>query len=333
MGQLNDHDALHGGFEYVLDAVCVFSAVTAVTAVTVVSVVSGFGVDGFKVSQHATSLNLTYPDWLDDMCKILDKALVSGLKYNQIVSALAVIHSAPAPNVLQAKDRIIAWRSGIYSVVPSLLLSMSASPGAVALQCIDTYWANVNVREDGSIKSVATRSLLEDWLLIEEIQGENSSSLQPLSRPWMGLLRPGPPNVPFYMTIETTLHYSQPDLCFVGRIGGSVIGSMGVLDVLRDLFRNMDELGHCPCHTSPFAVINVKASQWANSRRANNRRANNRRANNRRAKSAVRTYAPVEGYDWWAIFVSGQSCYSNGRLALRCADCTVERAGSGSVVV
>lgn len=319
LGKLKDHHALVGGFQYIPEAVCVFRAVTAAI---VISIASRFGAPNFRESQHAISLSLTNSGWLDCMCKALDRALASGLKYNEIVAALAVIHSAQDPEeALQAKSSVVAWRCGIYSVVPSLLLSMRASPEAIAPKCIDTYWANVIAQENGSINSATTESLLTDLSLIEEIQGGNSSSLQSLSRPWTGSLQPGPSDVPLYITIERPYHYSRPDLCFVGRIGGSVVGSTGVLDVLRGLLRNLDEPDHCPGHVSPLAVINVKASQWAQNRRT------------KPVGERVHTYVPVQHDDCWAIFLLGQSCYFNGRLALRCADCTVERAGSSSVVV
>ena len=319
LSQLKDHGAFHGGFKYIPEAVCVFRAVT--TAI-VISGLSRYGAHGFKESQHAISLDLKFSFWLDSMCKALDQALGSGLQYHQVISALAVIHSAQEEeHVLEKDHRTVAWRSGVYSVVPSLLLSMNASPDAVAPQCIDRYWANVKVREDGSIWSATTVMFYDDWPLIEKIQKGNASTLQSLSQPWMGALQPGAPDVRIYVTIERPLHYSRPDLCFVGRIGGSVIGSTGVLDVLCGLLRNMDEPEYCPGHASPLAVINVKASQWAKDDGV------------KPAGEAVRTYVPVQGDNCWAIFILGQSCYSNGRLALRCANCTVERAGSRCVVV
>ena len=319
LGKLKDHDAHVGVFQDIPEAVCVFRAVTAAIAI---SIASRFGAANFREGQHAITLSLTYSGWLDCMCETLDRGLASGLKYSEIVAALAVIHSAQDPEeALQAKSSVIAWRCGIYSVIPSLVWSMRVSPEAIAPRCIDTYWANVNVEENGSINSGTTEALLTDSTLFEEIQGGNSSALQSLSQPWIGALRPGPSDVPLYLTIERPYHYSRPDLSFVGRIGGSVVGSTGVLDVLRGLLKNFDEPDHCPGHVSPLAVINVKASQWAKDRRT------------KPVGKGVHTYVPVQRDDCWAIFLLGQSCYFNGRLALRCADCTVERAGSSSVVI
>ena len=319
LARLENQDALFGGFQFIPEAVCVFRAVTAAIAI---SIASRFGAATFKESQHAVSLSLTSSGWLNCMCKTLDRALVSGLKYNKIVAALAVIHSAQDPEeALEANHSVVAWRCGIYSVVPSLLLSMRASPDAIAPRCIDSYWGNVNVRENGSINSAKTALFLPDEPLLEEIQGTNSSTLQFLSQPWIGGPRPGPSDIPLYLTIERPDHYSQPDLCFVGRVGGYVIGSTGVLDVLGGLLKNLDEPDHCPGHVSPLAVMNVKASQWAKNRRV------------KPAGDGVHTYIPIQRDDYWAIFLLGQSCWYNGRLALRCADCTVERAGSSSVIV
>ena len=179
--RLRDHDALHGGFQKVPEDVCLFRAITAAI---VISIVSRLAPDGFKETQHAISLTLTHSGWLDEMCKPLDQAFVSGLKYNQIVSVLAIIHSARDPEkAFETNKSIVAWRSGIYSVVPSLLLSMNASPSAVTPQCTDVYWANVKVREDGSIYSAPTGAILEDDALIDEVQEGNASALQSLSRP------------------------------------------------------------------------------------------------------------------------------------------------------
>lgn len=321
LSQLKEHGSVIGGFDVIPEAVCLFRAVTA--AITI-SIIGRFGGEEFKKGQHSISLSLTHSHWLEAMCKLLDQALFSGLEYNKAVFALAVIHCAQEPDrISECKSAIVAWRKGIYSVVPSLLLSMRPSPDAVGLQCIDGYWANVKVREDGSVYSAPTSSLLQDLNLIEKIENGNgnASSLQSLSQPWIGHAQREPPDVPLYLTIERPLHYSQPDLCFVGRIDGSVIGSTGVLDVLRGLVRNLDEPSDCPGHTSPPSVIYVKASMWAADRRS------------KPVGENSHTFVPVQGDDCWAIFLVGQSTYFNGRIALRCPECTIERAGSHSVVV
>ena len=317
--QLKDHETSVGGYDYLHESICVFRAVTAGIAI---SIASQFAAEGLGKGQHAISLDLTMLGWLEWTCGTLDQALVSGLKYSQVVSALAVIHSAQVPeSAFQLRDAVVAWRFGIYSVVPSLLLSMKASPEAVAPKCIDSYWANVKVQGDDSILSGTTGPTFVDWDSIEEIRRGNPSTLQSLSQPWIGPPRPGSSDVPLSLTIEGSFQNNGPDLSFVGRIGGSVIGRIGVLDVLRGLLRNNDEPNQCPGHASSLAVNNVKASQWVKDRGATP------------ISAGLHTYVPVQRDDRWAIFLLGESCSFNGRLAVRYASCTIERASFQSVVI
>ena len=321
LSHLTDHDSLIGGYVTIPEAVCLFRAVTAAVSISIISILGG---RSFRDVQHSTSLSLTTSAWLESVCKLLEQALVSGLEYSKAVYALAVIHCHQDPeNIRKCSSQIVAWRSGIYSVVPSLLLSIKPSPDAVGLLCIDGYhWANVRVREDGSVRSASTAALLEDPDILQEIQvGQNASPLQSLSQPWAGQAHPGTPDVPLYLTIERPLHYSGPDLCFVGRINGSVVGSTGVLDVLRGLIRSSDEPRDCPGHASPPSVINAKASIWAQDYRS------------KPTGPSSHTFVPVQGDDCWAIFLVGQSNQFNGRIALRCPECTIEQAGSHSVIV
>lgn len=311
---LKNQDRLFGGYDKIPEAVCLFRVVSAAIVISVVGLLDR---EGFEKSQHSISLELTSSEWLKWMCKLLDPALSSGMEYNKAVSAFAAVHCAQDPEeVWNRTDRAIAWRNGIYAVMPSLLQSIRPSRDAVALRCVDSYWANVRTRKDGSVHSAPTVQTL-----IEKVHNGNASSSSSLSRPWRGQAQRGPPDVPLYLTMERPLHYTVPDLSFVGRIGGTIIGATGVLDVLRGLVKNLDEQYECPGHTWTPEVFNIKASIWAG---------------NNESKLVGRhthSFLPVQGDKSWAVFLVGDTTYCRGRIALRCVGCTIERAGSRSVII
>ena len=316
--QVQAHGSAHGGFDPVPEEVCLFRAVNAAITVSIVAQLAG---QSFEFTEHSTKMALQNPCWLDAMCKYIDRALVSGLEYSKAVSALAAIHCAHDPDEMSScKFNTVAWRYGTYPVVPSLLLSFRPSPKAVHLRCVDSYQANVKACENGPILDAGTAAFFEDMDAVKELQNNNASGVQSRSQPWIGQAARGPPDVPLYLTIERPPHYSQPNLCFVGRIKGSVVGSTGVRDVFRGLVRNLDEPSHRSGHTSAPSVINLRASAWVESR-------------TKLVGPALHTFVPVQGENCWAILLVGQSIWFKGRIALHCVECTVERAGSRSVVI
>ena len=76
----------------------------------------------------------------------------------EAIVTLAIVHAAYDPpgshkDIPDVDEKILAWRNGIYGVVPALLLNMSVLKEELPLVCIDYFWANVKVLEDDSIKA------------------------------------------------------------------------------------------------------------------------------------------------------------------------------------
>lgn len=151
----------------------------------------------------------------------------------------------------------------------------------------------------------------------------NSTALQALDMPWVGPAALGGPDVPLYLSLERPLHYSDPDLCFVGRIGGLVVGAVGVFDVLYTLLRSLElhKPDNCPGHDTTCNVVNVKPSVWAA---------------NRHVKPACDdkiTFISVEGDGTWALFLAGETTYFRGRIVFNCVDCVAKSGASARVYI
>ena len=128
----------------------------AITASIIIAIVSRFAPISFRNAHHTTMLDISSPDWLDIMCKLIDNGGSVGfsIPLNPLVEALASVYTAHDPEKGERTNpRVIAWRNGIYGIVPSVLLNMKVSADRFDLVCIDYFWANVKVREDGSIRT------------------------------------------------------------------------------------------------------------------------------------------------------------------------------------
>lgn len=295
------------------------------SAAIVISITARLADGTFEAVSHSTQLELSNEDvWLEPMCKVLDGAYGSGLGLHKAVSVLAAVHAAHQPELIKNCDsRVLAWRRGVYAVVPSILLNMTPTQEAIGFRCLDRFWANVTVREDGSIRSAQTSASLQDLDMMRDLvaKGSHSSALQSLNNPWLGPPSPSTPDVPLYLSVERPLHYSAPDLCFVGRIGGSVVGAVGIDYVLSTLLRSLNENSNCLGHTSTSTVVNVKASSWAASKYS------------KPASEELITSIPVSGDPSWALFLAGETAYFNGRIVFKCVECAANQAGSHGVLI
>ncbi|KAL8757670.1 MAG: hypothetical protein Q9199_002051 [Rusavskia elegans] len=284
----------------------------AVTAAIAISIASRLAPSSFKNVSHATVMELDDEHWVSELCTLLDNHMDSGsgLPLRFAIFILAAVHAAHEPiDSEKTNGKIIGWRNGVYGIVPDLLLGMAIYSPRMHLVCIDYFWANVKVREDGSIRSSQT----PDLQTYDSDPISNPQALQKPNEPGLGQVILCSPDTPLHLSLGTPLYLGEPDLCLIGRIGGSVAGTVGILDVLWALLRSDVEPETCPGHSSPTGVWNVKASAWA------------RQLYTKPISWLYPTFVPVVGDHCWAIFLVGQTAMQyNGRVVYRCVDCAVE---------
>jgi len=289
-----------------------------ISAAIVLAMASRLTEATFESVQHSITLELGNEGWLIPMCNVLDGAISSALGLHHVVSVLAAVHTGYDPDLIQScSSKIIAWRRGIFAVVPSILLSMKPTQEAIGFQCLDQYWANVAVREDGSVRDATTGTPLQDMDLMEEVvatTGPDRSTLDLVGRPWFGLPQFDTPDRPLYLSIERPLHYSDPDLCFVGRIDGSAVGSNSIEDTILSLVRSFSESVECRGHVSLTNVVNLKSSHWVSNR------------NKKPVGEEQLTFIPVSGNPSWALFLAGEAAPFNGHIVSGCVECSVQSA-------
>ncbi|KAL8949163.1 MAG: hypothetical protein Q9222_004712 [Ikaeria aurantiellina] len=284
----------------------------AITASIVVSIASRLAPFSFKTVSHATVMELDDEGWVSNICTILDNEMSTGTRLHMGIAIviLATVHAAHQPDDLEkANSEIVGWRNGIYGIVPDLLLAMAINTPKMHLECIDYFWANVKVREDGSIRSSST----PDIQTYEFNSESDSLAMQKPNDPGLGQAIRLPPDIPLHLSLGTPLYLGEPNLCFVGRVGGSVTGTVGIIEVLWALLRSNVEPETCPGHSSPTEVWSAKTSAWA------------RQLYTKPISWVHPTFVPVDGDHCWAIFLAGQTAMQyNGRLVYRCVDCAVE---------
>ena len=302
----------------------------ATNASIVIAIISRFAPSTFASTRHATDLDLYDKFWLSDMCEFLDQ--VKKPSYGEIVYALAQIHIGPAlegvdenmglsftklSSRANKRQNAIAWREGMYSVVPSLLLRQDLSPENIELVCLDHFWANVRTRQDGSIYSslgpgvqrydvnISASSSSTDISSLER-QGHRTSR-----DPLLGLPEASAADRPLYLCLGTPMHTDSSDeLCYVAWINGSVAGTVGITQVLAKLLASNVEPEVCPGHDVTPHFINIRTSMWAQ----------------KYWEKPQSTQHPIlvsaRGDTGWAKFAAGQ--VHDGRIVFRCPTCAFE---------
>ncbi|KAL8708587.1 MAG: hypothetical protein Q9220_006523 [cf. Caloplaca sp. 1 TL-2023] len=283
-----------------------------ITATIAISIASRLAPDSFKNVSHATVMELDDESWVSNICKVLDNHMGTGsqLQLQLAIVILASVHAAHEPiDIEKVNTKIVGWRNGIYGIVPDLLLTMAMDSPSMHLVCIDYFWANVRVREDGSIRSSQT----PDLQTYDKDPIGKTMALQKPNEPGLGQAVRNTPDLPLHLSLGAPLYHGEPDLCFIGRIGGSVAGTVGILDVLRALLFSDAEPQTCPGHSYPKEVWNATTSAWA------------QHLFRKPISWLHPTFVPVEGDHCWAIFLAGQTATQyNGRTVFRCVDCAVE---------
>ncbi|KAI4232180.1 MAG: hypothetical protein L6R40_007495 [Gallowayella cf. fulva] len=298
----------------------------ALVASIVISIISRFAPKDFENMHHATTMDLSDSHWLSSICTVLDRN--EAFNISTVVTLLAEIHAAHNHDRIEAskehgiessKRNVVAWRNGIYSVLPSFLLNMTIAADGFHFVCLDHFWANVKVGEDGSVRSSSTPDLQRYEIDIEQhSDSTNMSSLDRLDEPSLGPPNIMAPDCPLYLSLGTPLHHGNPAICFVAWLGGSVAGTVGIEDVMSALLLSRENRQTCPGHDNPMHFINVKASVWA------------RDPYSKPANKDVPLFVPVSGDHCWAIFIAGQTYGQGGRVVFRCPTCAVEEYSSSS---
>lgn len=302
-----------------------------ITASIAMSVASRFAPKGFANIRHSSKLDLCFDFWLKQVCKVIDQTQGGTVELHKVIGVLAAVHAGQSPvSIEHSNNSIIAWRQGIYAIAPSLLLSMDPDEDTVQLQCIDRFWANVKVRQDGSIRSDMVSSVLckSEFIESPSATAEASSAVERLDQPWLGPPAPATPDISLYISIGTPQRFGGTDLCFTARIEGEIVGNVGIVDVLRTLLLSRTATEEqpqqqCPGHEAPSSlqVLNVKSSRWAQDRYL--------KPVSRRGY----TYVAVKDDACWAIFLAGQTIWSRGRIVFKCAECIAARTKAPAVLI
>ncbi|KAL8947034.1 MAG: hypothetical protein Q9222_006640 [Ikaeria aurantiellina] len=287
----------------------------AITACVAISIISLFAPETFKEVYHATKLCLNMPGWLSRVCSVLD--LDDAFSLPTVVMLLAQVHIgiSAGGEYPAASTEAIAWRKGIYSVIPSMLLDMKLSSKEFQFVCLDRFWANVKTEEDGLIKSSNTFEVQRhDIDRNQPLPPGALSTLERMTEPYVGAPDMSAPDCPLYLSLGTPFHYGDPHLGFIGWFQGSVAGTVGVMDVLKAVLLSRVEPDICPGHPGgPKQVVNVKTSAWARERHS------------KPIDKQHPIFVPVGGDHCWAIFVAGQTVKQGGRIVFRCPECADEK--------
>ncbi|QKX54577.1 uncharacterized protein TRUGW13939_01664 [Talaromyces rugulosus] len=264
------------------------------TAAIVISLVSCLSSTEFKTVRHSTLLELTSEYWLEDICKTVDHGFCSSLNLKDAVYLLAAIHAGGEYEKdwgnLSNSQNVICWRNGMYCVLPSLLLDIEA------MHYFPT--AFMASQSHSHQESPDQQSVIE----------MNQS-------PWIGLAHCSPPNKLLHLSIERPLHYSDPDICFTGRVDGNVVGTTSILDVLVSVSRSVSIPSECDHRdvNDISNVLNVSASRWIKD------------GYSRPCGSAgTPAYLAVKEDTAWALFAAGQSSHFHNVIVVRCLICAKE---------
>lgn len=218
---------------------------------------------------------------------------------------------------IRTSDRI-AWRRGIFSVVPSFLFHMDLSPENVQFICSDQFWANVKTKEDGSIRSGIGPGVQRYDIDMSQPSGTADSSdleiqREPMSaHPILGPPQLSAPDCPLYLSLGTPMHTNESSLCFIAWIDSSVAGTVGIRDIFYLLAVSNVEPQVCPGHDRHMQFINIKTSMWA------------QRYWDKLQSRQYPIFMPARGDKCWALFVAGQLVHLDGRIVFKCPTCAVE---------
>lgn len=296
----------------------------AMTASIVIAMAGRLALHSFDKCHHLTKINLTGDDWLKSMCRELDQ-LNSSITMRQGALILAAVHAGAEPTAAFKTDSqsVIGWRQGIYAVIPSLLAEMAPTRDAVGLMCVDEFWGNAFVYDDGSVRGGKGSGTFEDINgKLKNIETNSAGVIQSFRSPYLGPPDSKEADMPLYLSIERPMHYNNSrDLSLRGRINGTSVGTVAVEDILEVLLRSFEEAPLCSGHTNRNPVFNIKASTWAEDEHY------------KPLGGDYNSFISVKGNKSWALFLAGQTTAYNGRIVFGCPDCAGDMVQTGSLLI
>lgn len=257
-----------------------------------------------------TSLELNGDDWLQAVTHALDEGISTSLPFWKASVLVATIHTAADPDLLVTKaasdkERIVGARRGVHAVVPAILTHMTPAPQCVGIRCVDTYIGNIPTAGSDRERLLAYYSLVLKTTHIGS----------PLDRPPICPAVIERPDVNLYISIERVQHYNDPDIMLAGRLDGSLIGIVSVIDVICVVARSLQEAVTCLGHLEVAMAMIVKASEWAY---------------NPVCHPSLPVCLQVAGDSAWRLFVAGQAAQCSGILIFGdCFNCARLRFPSG----
>lgn len=317
-----------------------------ITASIIMSVASRLAPEGFDSMRHAIGLDLDTPDWLTSISSSLDKhlyqapshhspAVSSGVPFWKAVQIVAVIHAAiGGGQVDQDADvdirRIIGWRSGVYSVIPSIILEMAPTERAIGIRCLDKFWANAIVRSQGSIHTQDNTLMYGRPFKPDDLEGisqgvESQMSLvNTVGECHLGPAVTRPPDRQLYLSLEKPPRLPDHDICFCGRVNGDSVGMVSILSVIQTLIVSLDESEQCTGHakTDSETVYNVQTSNWCEHK------------NQKPCWEGMPTVVSALEHPLWTLFLAGHSGWGlNGRISFGCFTCALKEQDKHSFIV
>jgi hypothetical protein len=302
------------------------------TASIILAMVSCLAGQDFDSLRHSTSLMLHNEHWLQNMCACLDKS-ESFLGISQATTLVAAVHAGVNSGDIPADKvkNLVGWRSGIYAVVPSLLLVMQPTSDAIGIRCVDSFWGNAIVYEDGSIRSGSGSGVLgtTDDLPSYVPDGDghrqtnnNGASLQRLHGLLVAPPQPGLADTPLYLSLERPVHYHSHDLALRGRVEGRSVGTVNLIFILETLLHSLEaKRSPCPGHETHDIVYNVKVSRWIAEQ------------STKVMGGQYNTFVPVQNDASWALFLAGETSHYHGRIVFGCPQCVADPLEKGSVLI
>ena len=303
----------------------------ATNASVVISIISRFAPDTFASTRHATDLDLFDQEWLSEMCEFLDR--VKNPSLPEVVYMLAGMHVGPLERTAEPigvsfeklssrgykNSKIVAWRDGMYSVLPSFLLQQDLRPDRIRFVCLDQFWANVITRDDGSITSsygpgmqryevnISESPIDTDISALERQENKNSKDYR------LGSSEASAPDRQLYLCLGTPMHIdNSSEVCYVAWVNGSVAGTVSIADVFFVLVASNVEPELCPGHDADPPFINIRTSTWVQ---------------NYWDKPQSKQHpilVSARGDTCWAIFAAGQIANQDGRIVFRCPTCAFQ---------
>lgn len=291
----------------------------ATTAAIILALTSRLSPSDFETARHCTGMELGDESWIQGMCSVLDKSITFKIPFYRAAWLLGAIHlNLPVDrygiddNATQKPEQVIGYQSGIYTVLPNLLIKMEPSPEAVGLACKDIFFANLEADRDGTIRSSSSDIIFPETMEHPDV-GEGTLTRR--DHFWSGDPSRDPPDTSLYFNFERSVRSrGEPLLCLAGRIRGTPTATVDILDVLKVILLSLDEPKEC-AHTDSPTVTNVRTSYWSS-----------KKLHKPVGTSDIPTFIPVVGDMAWTLFLAGQACYFNPRIVFRCVQCAKDKA-------